>query len=105
MFRVPDALFRIRTLKKLDLDGNQLTELPDAIDLPALKELDCESCLLYDCPADESTVRLNKLSRVPDALFRIQTLEVLCLHENLLTELPEAIDMPALNTLYGESFL
>jgi hypothetical protein len=43
--RVPDAFFHIRTLETLNLNEVQLTELPDAIDLPALKGLGRTSCL------------------------------------------------------------
>jgi Leucine-rich repeat (LRR) protein len=42
---VPPSLFQLPKLEGFNLSSNQLTELPDAIDLPVLKKLWCESCL------------------------------------------------------------
>jgi Leucine-rich repeat (LRR) protein len=47
---VPPSVFQLPKLKLLDLDQNQLAELPEAIDMPALEKLWCESRLVFDCP-------------------------------------------------------
>eukprot|EP01065_Artemidia_motanka_P008459 TRINITY_DN14266_c0_g1_i1.p1 TRINITY_DN14266_c0_g1~~TRINITY_DN14266_c0_g1_i1.p1 ORF type:complete len:830 (+),score=180.77 TRINITY_DN14266_c0_g1_i1:67-2490(+) len=74
---VPPALFiKCCHLVSLDLEGNRLTELPDAIsELPMLERL---------------SVKSNKLKSLPETLGMLENLTHLYLDQNQLTELPDS---------------
>jgi internalin A len=74
---LPEAIAQLSNLSGLDLSGNQLTTLPEAIaQLSNLR-------VLY--------LRNNQLTTLPEAIAQLSHLRVLYLRNNQLTTLPEAI--------------
>ena len=72
--KIPDELGQLKALVLLDLDGNGLTQISEAItDLHNLKTLD---------------LRNNQLQSLPDSISRLTALETLWLENNNINYLP-----------------
>ncbi|MBT1686833.1 leucine-rich repeat domain-containing protein [Dawidia soli] len=76
--KFPDAILRLRYLRKLDLSKNPITELPADLDrLENLEELHLESC---------------RLTHLPDSIGNLKKLRVLTMSGNHdMTTLPETL--------------
>jgi internalin A len=76
LIEIPNSIFELTQLMKLDLSDNKLTTLPDAIaQLQNLTELYLGS---------------NKLTSLPESIFNLQSLTSLYLNNNEITNLPES---------------
>ena len=74
---VPEALGQLSQLQRLDLSSNRLTSVPEALgQLSQLQRLDLSS---------------NRLTSVPEALGQLSQLQQLYLSDNQLTSVPEAL--------------
>jgi len=84
---IPEAIGKLTNLTELRLDNNQLTTVPEAIGkLTNLNTLYLDN---------------NQLTRVPAAIGKLTNLTLLRLHNNQLTTVPEAIGkLTDLTTLY-----
>jgi internalin A len=84
---LPDQLFELVHLKKLDLFNNKLTEIP-----PHISRLEALEVLKLWC---------NQLTGLPEEIGKLSQLTSLYLSDNQLTELPEAIGkLSQLKNLY-----
>ena len=74
---LPSSIGKLRNLERLDLQGNNLTKLPESIgNLRKLKDLDLKG---------------NNLTKLPESIGNLRKLKDLDLSENKLTSLPESI--------------
>ncbi|WP_089727137.1 COR domain-containing protein [Candidatus Thiosymbion oneisti] len=97
---LPESLFRLTWLERLDLSENRLTTVPASVSrLTQLRVLDLSGNRLTVLP--ESLSRLtrlewlhlswNRLTTLPESLSRLTRLEFLDLSENQLTTVPESL--------------
>ena len=106
-------LMGYHALRELNLGGNQLETLPDALgDFTFLEVLTLSANNLHNFPTcilrltrlTKLQLSHNKLTSVPDAIRRLTALKVLRLNHNQLTTLPAALgDLVELETLRLES--
>ncbi|MDO8444569.1 MAG: leucine-rich repeat domain-containing protein [Deltaproteobacteria bacterium] len=109
---VPDDLFELSHLTKLDLSKNHIETLPDSISkLVNLKELYLNENKLTTLPLAFSLLRnlvfldigLNVIERLPFDLHNLTNLEYLRLGSNKFTELPPGIGkLTKLQTLIAD---
>lgn len=87
----------LSALRVLDLHCNELTHLPDGIEvLQSLQVLNVEQNRLKNLPTGLGKLQQlqtlllkgNKLNRIPDSMCEMQSLRTLDVSSNLLTELP-----------------
>ena len=84
---LPEAIGQLSQLQVLDLSGNQLSTLPEAIgQLSQLQGLDLSS---------------NQLSTLPEAVQSLERLEKLFLHGNPGLGLPDEVLGPTRDEVYG----
>ena len=97
---IPEEVFALTQLEKLDLSYNSLTEVPESITkLTNLTQLDLSYNSLTEIP--ESITKLtnltqlylsdNSLTEVPESITKLTNLTLLDLSSNSLTEVPENI--------------
>jgi len=107
---LPESIWQLTNLRKLNLSGHFLTALPDAIgNLAALQSLYLHDNQLSILPeavgrlADLRTLTLdrNRLTALPETLIKLSALEVLQLSDNQLTVLPDGLsNLTKLQTLF-----
>ncbi|MBD3311901.1 hypothetical protein GF352_00350 [archaeon] len=112
--KLPD-IGGLTKLKKLDLQGNHLTYLPDSIgELINLEELYLEENSLTMLP--ESIVELEKLEKLylrrnkpfnqlPKDIGKMKNLKELCVRNTKVTKIPRSLRKLNLEVLYINSFL
>ena len=85
--QIPDEVFELTHLEKLDLSNNQLTNFPDSLtNLSNLTELN---------------LRRNQLTNLPESLGNLSNLTILDLKENRLDRLPNSLgNLSKLQKLY-----
>jgi internalin A len=100
MKKVPEEIGDLTHLRRLRLEGNNLTTLPDSIgQLTQLEELDLgdnDFVILPDSISFLTKLRYLRLSRnrlikLPEGIGELIQLKGLGLHDNQLTTLPESI--------------
>ena len=96
---IPPVIWKLQ-LKLLDLSGNWLTSLPDAVEqLRSLKFLLLRSNQLVSLPdsigqlrsLSDLDLRNNNLTRLPDSIGQMESLNDLILKSNQLTVVPESV--------------
>ena len=100
-----------RDLKRIDLEGNQMTEVPEAIlAMPRLQSLSLRDNALRRLPPSiaqlghvlvELDVRANFLEELPEAIGTLRCLRLLSCGRNVLRALPASLgDLTRLVTLW-----
>lgn len=93
----PNELATLPYLRKLDVHGNQINEIPDFLN--ELTELDMSSNQLKAFPKGLSNLTnlivldlsYNQISKIDPVLYQLKNLEELRLFNNQLTELPKEL--------------
>jgi len=110
IYYVPSEIGELKSLRKLNLDGNKLTTLPNEIGkLENLEILSVQRNFLVELPLTLGDLKSltvlnlsgNQLNALPQAIFTWSNLEILDLSTNKLRELPEEIgELRSLRYLY-----
>ena len=105
-----EHIFGLKNLQVLNLNDNQLQNLPESIgNLDNLQKLYLDKNLLGDLPEslwDLNNLQIlfvgyNRLQKLSDSIGRLNNLEILFLGNNYLREIPESIgDLKNLKELY-----
>lgn len=106
---IPESVFYLPSLTELDLWGNQINTFPilTSEKLPVLEDINLSMNDFYDFPTGvEKLVRLkklrlenNKLSRVSDVVFKMQSLEYIYLFHNNIFKID--LKLPVATKLKG----
>jgi Leucine-rich repeat (LRR) protein len=97
---VSDFVGTLQNLRRLDLSGNPLAQVPAVVyEFPKLESLGLCRILLNDLPAEVTNIQTlqqldlsgNVLSTLPDAIANLVNLQSLDLGSNQFTSLPDAI--------------
>jgi small GTP-binding protein len=97
---IPDYIFHLADLQKLDLRFNQLSDLPKEIaELKSLQTLDLRNNQLSDLPKEIAELKSlqtlylssNQLSDLPKEIAELKSLQELDLRYNQLSDLPKEI--------------
>lgn len=96
--QLPARLYRLRTLETLKANANRISALPDTLFGMQLRRLELDSNQLTTLPEtigdltmlDVLSVRFNKLSSVPASIGRCQNLSILDIGGNAIRSLPVA---------------
>ncbi|MBI5823763.1 MAG: leucine-rich repeat domain-containing protein [Chloroflexi bacterium] len=97
---LPDSLWKLTKLQKLNLSNNQLTTLPPSLgQLTRLTKLDLSNNQLTTLPDSlgqltqltELNLSSNQLTTLPDSLGQLTQLQTLNLSNNQLTALPDSL--------------
>jgi internalin A len=100
LVQLPESLGELRMLRRLYLQGNQLSSLPEFLcELKALEELSLHNNLLNSLPESLGQMKAlrelylpdNQLGTLPESLGELKTLRKLSLENNRLGALPNSL--------------
>jgi len=98
---IPTSIGKLSELEKLQLDGNQIKELPNELfQLKKLKELSFNLNDIETIPSaignlselELLSIDSNGIKKLPDELFNLKKLKELKLRSNLIEEIPPSIE-------------